>query len=129
MVQLNILSGKMAGASWSTRRFPVHIGRSAKADLQIEENGIWDDHLQLDLNPAEGFRLRTQANALATVNGQPANEALLRNGDLIQIGPTRIQFWLSETHQRGLRPREWLTWAGIAAICLGQVALVYWLLR
>jgi len=36
---------------------------------------------------------------------------------------------LSETRQRGLRFREWLTWAGIAAVNLGQVALIYWLIR
>ena len=40
-----------------------------------------------------------------------------------------MQFWLSETRQAGLRFREGLTWAGIAAISLGQVGLIYWLLR
>jgi len=129
MVQLKILSGKMAGASWSARRFPVRIGRSPKADLQIEESGVWDEHIQIELNPVEGFRLRAQPNAVAVVNSQPANDIVLRNGDLIQIGSSRMQFWLSETRQRGLRFREWLTWTGIAAISLGQVALIYWLLR
>jgi len=129
MVQLNILSGKMAGDSWSARRFPVRIGRSSKADLQIEENGVWDEHIQIELSPAEGFRLRTQPNAVAIVNSQPTNDVLLRNGDLIQIGSSKMQFWLSETRQRGLRFREWLTWAGIAAVSLGQVALIYWLIR
>ena len=63
------------------------------------------------------------------VNSQAANDVLLRNGDLIQLGSSKLQFWLSETRQRGLRFREWLTWSGIAAISLGQVALIYWLLR
>jgi hypothetical protein len=40
-----------------------------------------------------------------------------------------MQFWLSETHQAGLRVREGLTWAGIAAISLGQIGLIHWLLR
>ena len=129
MIQLNILSGKKTGTSWSTRRFPVHIGRSADADLQIVENGVWDDHIEIDLKRTEGFLLRTRPEAPASINGEPANQAVLGNGDVIQIGSARIQFWLSETRQRGLRVREWLTWAGIATICLGQVALIYWLLR
>ena len=128
MVQLNILSGKMAGGSWSARLFPVRIGRSSKADLQIEENGVWDEHVQIELSPAEGFRLRTQPNAVAIVNSQPTNDVLLRNGDLIQIGSSKMQFWLSETRQRGLRTREFLTWFALAALCAGQILLIYALL-
>jgi hypothetical protein len=63
------------------------------------------------------------------VNGQPVQQAVLRNGDAIDIGSLRLRFWLSETRQAGLRFREGITWAGIAAISLGQVALIYWLLH
>ena len=48
---------------------------------------------------------------------------------LIELGSLRMQFWLNETRQAGLRFREGLTWAGIAAISLGQVGLIYWLLH
>jgi pSer/pThr/pTyr-binding forkhead associated (FHA) protein len=129
MVQLKLLSGKRAGTTWVARRFPVRIGRSAAADLQLEEVGVWDQHLQLDFNPAEGIVLSVQQHALASVNGQPVHQAVLRNGDVIEIGSLRMQFWLSETRQAGLRLREGLTWAGIAAISLGQVGLIYWILR
>ena len=40
-----------------------------------------------------------------------------------------MQFWLGDPRQRGLRIREGFVWTLIAAISLGQVALVYWLLR
>ena len=129
MVLLKVLSGKRAGTAWVGRRFPVRIGRSAAADLQLEESGIWDQHLQLDFNPAEGIVLSAQPNALAAVNGHPVDRTVLRNGDSIEIGALKLQFWLTETCQRGLRFREGLTWAGIAAISLGQVGLIYWLLR
>jgi len=129
MVQLKVLSGKKAGTTWVARRFPVRIGRSADADLRLEEHGVWDEHLQLDFNPAEGIVMSAQPNALATVNGQPVQQAVLRNGDAIDIGSLRLRFWLSETRQTGLRFREGITWAGIAAISLGQVALIYWLLH
>jgi hypothetical protein len=129
MVQLKVLSGKRAGTTWVARRFPVRIGRSGATDLQLEEVGVWDQHLQLDFDPAEGIVLSVQQNALASVNGQPVHQAVLRNGDAIEIGSLRMQFWLSETRQAGLRLREGLTWAGIAAISLGQVGLIYWILR
>jgi pSer/pThr/pTyr-binding forkhead associated (FHA) protein len=129
MVQLKVLSGKKAGTIWVARRFPVRIGRSAASDLQLEEVGVWDEHVQLDFKPAEGIVLSAQPNALTSVNGQPVREAVLRNGDAIEIGALKIQFWLSETRQVGLRFREGLTWAGIAAISLSQVGLIYWLLH
>ena len=129
MVQLKVLSGKKAGTTWVARRFPVSIGRSADADLRLEEHGVWDEHLQLDFDPAEGIVMSAQPNALATVNGQPAQQAVLRNGDVIDVGSLRMRFWLSETRQAGLRFREGMTWAGIAAISLGQIGLIYWLLH
>jgi pSer/pThr/pTyr-binding forkhead associated (FHA) protein len=129
MVQLKILSGKRAGTAWTARRFPIRIGRSPEADLQVEEAGVWDQHLQLDFKPSTGLVLTTQANALASVNSQPVQQAVLRNGDAIQIGSLRLQFWLSETQQVGLRFRETCTWAAIALISLGQVALIYLLVR
>ena len=129
MVQLKILSGKKAGDSYVARRFPVRIGRAATDDLQLDEDGVWDRHLQLDFNPADGFRVSARPDALAAVNGQPLRQTLLRNGDTLELGSLKIQFWLSETRQRGLRLREWLTWTAIAAISLGQIAVIYLLLR
>jgi pSer/pThr/pTyr-binding forkhead associated (FHA) protein len=129
MVQLKVLTGKQEGTAWTVRRFPVRIGRSSHADLRSEESGVWDQHLKLDFDPAVGLVLTTQPKALTTVNGESVNRAVLRNGDIIQLGSLMLQFWLSETRQRGLRFREGLTWATLAAISLGQVAIIYWLVR
>jgi hypothetical protein len=128
MVQLKILSGKKAGETWVTRRFPVHLGRAAGADLQLEEEGVWDQHLSIEFRPREGLFLKPAANALVAVNTLPTEEVLLRNGDLIELGSVKLQFWLSETCQTGLGARETLTWAGVAAVFLAQVGLLYWLL-
>lgn len=129
MVLFKILSGKKAGASWAARRFPVRVGRAPANDLQLEDAGIWDEHLLLSFQPQSGFLLSTRGEALASVNGQPVQETLLRNGDTLQLGSVRLQFWLADTRQSGLLIREWLTWTAIAGICLGQVGIIYWLLR
>lgn len=129
MVRLNVLSGKKAGASWVARHFPVHIGRSPTADVHLEDNGIWEDHLQIDFVPAEGFVFNTHSQALAAVNGQRIQNGVLHNGDVIEIGSAKIRFWLGDVRQRRLRLREVLTWTIVVAVTSAEVALVYWLLR
>jgi pSer/pThr/pTyr-binding forkhead associated (FHA) protein len=129
MIQLNILSGKQAGAQSAARRFPFCIGRAAENDLQLEDDGVWDRHLVLGFQKGEGFKLATSANALANVNGEPVEEKILRNGDIITIGSARLQFWLAAAQQRGLRLRENFVWALLLFVTLGQCILICWLLR
>ncbi|HEV2209615.1 MAG TPA: FHA domain-containing protein [Verrucomicrobiae bacterium] len=128
MVQLSDLSGKTAGATWAARRFPVLIGRGVAADLRVEADGVWDQHARLEFHPLDGFVLRAQGEALASINGQPVQEAVLRNGDVIELGSLKLQFWLSETRQTGLTAREWMVWFGIGLVLMSEVALIYRLL-
>ncbi len=67
--------------------------------------------------------------ALAVVNGTQVTRAILRNGDTIDCGSAKLQFWLADSVQRGLRPREFAAWAGIVMVLLLQVGLLYWLLH
>lgn len=127
MLQLRIRSGKAAGTEWIAHHFPVRIGRAANADLRLEDEGVWDSHLEIDLRPGEGFFLSVTPGAYACINSQPTEHSLLRNGDQIELGAARLQFALTPTRSRALRWREVLTWVVIALLCLGQVALVYWL--
>ena len=129
MVQLDVLSGKQAGAVMVSRRLPFTIGRNGSANLRLEEEGVWDRHVELDLRMPEGVVLKVHPRAGATVNDQAVQQALLRNGDVIGVGTVKIRFWLSESRRLGLRTREALTWAALAALCVGQVALIYRLLR
>ena len=129
MVQFNILTGKKAGAQPAARRFPFRIGRAPGNDLQLDDDGIWDQHLTLDFNRQKGFTLATAPNALVTVNGGPVQTAILRNGDFITLGSAKLQFWLAAARQRGLRLREAFVWALLAAVTATQFALIYWLIR
>ena len=129
MIQLRILSGKKAGTIWVARRFPVRIGRSATANLRLEEDGVWEQHLLIEFKRGEGYLLATQGEALASVNGEPVGQTLLHNGDYITVGSVEFQFWLGEVRQSGLGLRETVTWLAIGAVWLGQFALIYWLVR
>ena len=128
MVELRILVGKMAGSQSLVRHFPFRIGRAAGNDLQLTDDGAWDQHLRLEFHRREGFRLVTAQQALVMVNSKPVETALLRNGDLITIGSVKLQFWLAAARQRGLRTREAFVWMVLLAVLLGQFALIYWLL-
>jgi pSer/pThr/pTyr-binding forkhead associated (FHA) protein len=129
MVHLRVISGQRAGEVFAAGRFPVRIGRSPQADLVFTDAGVWDQHLQLEVDTDSGFVLHACPPAMATLNGQPLNRGLLRNGDVIDAGALRLQFWLAEPVRRIFRVREALTWAGLALLCAAQVALVYWISR
>lgn len=69
------------------------------------------------------------ADTAVVIEGKPVQKALLRNGETIEIGTTKILFGLSATKQKGLAVREFLTWSALVALCFGQIALIYKLLR
>jgi len=129
MVQLNILSGKKAGTQAVARRFPFRIGRAAGNELQLEDEGVWDRHLELEFSGQKGFTLLTATNALAAVNNEPVQTVMLRNGDVITIGSARLQFWLVAARQRSLRLREAFVWILLVAVTAVQFALIYWLVH
>ena len=128
MIQLNVLSGKKAGSQAVVRRFPFRVGRAPGNHLQLEDDGVWDRHLALELQGG-GFHLAVAPGALAAVNGEPFQNQILRNGDTITIGSAKVQFWLAAARQRGLRTRELFVWALIILVTAIQFALIYWLIR
>ena len=127
MVQLIVLTGKRAGTQAVARRFPFAVGRAAQAGLVLEDDGVWDRHLEIDLRSPDGALLKASPEALTIVNGESVREAVLHNGDILELGSVKLRFGLSPTRQRSLRLREALTWIALAALCLAQVALIYWL--
>lgn len=127
MVQLKILTGRQAGLACAPQQFPCIVGRSASAEVRVDEDGVWDRHLEITSDFPEGFILKTLPNCLASINGQRFERAVLRNGDIIEVGLFRMQFSLKETQQKSLRTREVLTWLSLGILSFGQIGLVYWL--
>jgi pSer/pThr/pTyr-binding forkhead associated (FHA) protein len=129
MIRFKIVSGKMAGTERVARHFPFRIGRSPTTDLQLDDAGVWDQHLELKFDSTAGFVLTTHPQALTTVNGLPVREAILRNGDAIEIGALKMLFWLGDTRQISLRFRECATWVAFVLVVVVQLGLIYWLMR
>jgi hypothetical protein len=127
VIQLDVLNGTKAGSQWVARRFPFPLGRSPQAALVLADPGVWEQHAAFTLRSGEGVMVSAATDAFVAVNGQRVQQAILRNGDLIEAGSVKMRFGLSPAPQRSLRLRETLTWFSLAVLCLGQVALIYWL--
>jgi pSer/pThr/pTyr-binding forkhead associated (FHA) protein len=125
MVQLRVLSGKQAGLQCAARRFPFRIGRAPDNDLRLDDDGVWDRHASLAFDPAEGFVLRAESDALVSVNHQTVQSVRLRNGDRIQIGAATLQFWLAPLAQRSHRWREALVWALVLGVAIAQGIVIF----
>jgi pSer/pThr/pTyr-binding forkhead associated (FHA) protein len=124
MIQLQILNGKMAGVTWTARHFPVRIGRNRANDLQLEDPGIWDNHLTVELTPAGDFLASTPPQATATFNQQPSMTHRLRAGDSIEIGSARLRFWISPPQRTSLTFSEATVWVIILIIFIAQVLVI-----
>jgi pSer/pThr/pTyr-binding forkhead associated (FHA) protein len=129
MIQLLILAGKKATGQLIARHFPFCIGRAPGNDLQLDDDGVWDQHLRLEVHPQQGITLTAAPNALVTVNSRPVQTALLRNGDVITLGAAKLQFWLATVRQQGLRLHEGFVWALLSLVVLCEILLIYWLIR
>ncbi len=128
MVQLRVLNGSRAGTAQTVSHFPCTIGRSTGDGLQLVEVGVWENHLQLDLQVPAGFRLCRLGQGRASVNGSEFDELVLHNGDVIELGAVKVQFWLAEVRQSDNGARETLVWLGLGALILLEAALIVWLL-
>jgi len=128
VIQLQLLSGHRTGAVFHFTHFPICAGRKPDLELPLDEPGVWQRHFMIDWT-AKGLVLEVEPQALLHIKDAPVQSAILRDGDIITVGALKIRFSFSPVRQSSLAPREWLTWIALGALCLGQVALVYWLIR
>jgi hypothetical protein len=129
MIQLHILSGKKAGATISVSRFPFQVGRTPSSALAFDDAGVWEQHFEITWPTRETLVLQSNSKATTVVNGAKVKGAALREGDVIEAGAVKMRFGFAPVRQKSLAMREILTWIGLGALSLGQVALIYQLLR
>ena len=125
MVQIQILNGAKAGTRWVAGPLPFSVGRSAEDSLRLDDAGVWEHHCRVELREDHRAALVAAPDALTAVNGQPTQDIVLRNGDIIELGSLRLQFGFTPTSHRSLRLREITTWVAFALLALTQVALIY----
>mgnify|MGYP001765262258 CR=1 FL=1 len=88
-----VIHGEELGRKYDLVSSPVVIGRSSKADIQVDQDSVSRNHAKLTL---DGGRLTIED--LGSTNGTIVNDehiegpARLRNGDFIKIGRTIFKF-------------------------------------
>jgi diguanylate cyclase (GGDEF)-like protein len=101
---LTVLTGLCAGRVVVVDQEPVTIGRAADADLAVDETGVSRRHARISLAPAGGFYVEDLGSRNGTfVGGGRVGVALLKEGDLLQLGPhLRMRFALVDSVEESL---------------------------
>ncbi len=120
----------MADSQLEVRHFPFLIGRSSESELILRDQGVWDQHLRIDLIPEGYLHCQVIGQAIAMDDkGQSFQNIRLNNGQKISIGETTLQFWISTPIRKGNRIKELISSGIITFMTLIQLFLVYLLLR
>ena len=124
MIQLFVLSGKSLSNRYSSRRFPFTVGRSKSDDFTIEGDGVWEKHFELQCVLGSGYQLKNNPKAITTVNGTQVQSIFLKNGDEIEMGGVKLQFWLSPMKQSPFVLAEIVFWVGLFLLVLFEIICV-----
>lgn len=88
---------------------------------------MWEGHASIALTPSGFFDLIARPEAMVYVDGVRVTETRIKEGDIIDLGAVKLVFHLASAKQRGLALREWILWAVLFALALGQLILMFWL--
>src|SRR6516225_4327125 len=93
-VELLVLNGRQKGARRSLDGAMTLLGRDPDCDLRLNVEEVEPFHCAIAGGPDE-VKLRDLNSARGTfVNGQRIRVALLRDGDLLDVGPFRFRVLL-----------------------------------
>jgi len=89
---LVVIYGMDLGKKYNLDRQAIIIGRSSKADIQIDQESVSRNHCKL-INTGKTIMLRDLGSTNGTyVNDELIDEYVLRDGDLIKIGRSIFKF-------------------------------------
>ena len=89
---LVVIYGLELGKKFNLNRPQIVIGRSSKADIQIDQEAVSRNHCKI-INTGNAIMLRDMGSTNGTyVNDEMIDEYVLRDGDFIKIGRTIFKF-------------------------------------
>jgi hypothetical protein len=99
-VRLTVETGPLAGTVVSLdRALPAVLGSSPDCAICVQEPGVLPQHAIVKALKESGFGVKALAAGLR-LNGEAIEAAPLHDGDVLELGTTRIAF--GELQQRGL---------------------------
>ena len=109
--------------------FPFSVGRAAGSALRVEAPGVWDRHLQFELEPREGLFVVAHDGALVRYKGETITRQRVKNGDEFEMGGAVLRVGIGTVRRRRLGFWEWVVWGLLLAAVVTQVVLALWLLE
>lgn len=89
---LVVIYGMDLGKKYAINQREIVIGRSSKADIQVDQESVSRSHSKI-INTGKTLILRDLGSTNGTyVNDELVDEYMLRDGDLIKIGRTIFKF-------------------------------------
>ena len=89
---LVVIYGLDLGKKYNVDRPAIVIGRSSKADIQVDQESVSRNHCKL-INTGKSIMLRDLGSTNGTyVNDELVDEYVLRDGDLIKVGRCIFKF-------------------------------------
>lgn len=92
---LDVLEGQARGTRYWIERQRTVLGRSARADIELTDDGISREHAKITVDEDGIVSLVDLGSTNGTfLNEAPIDAAVVRAGDRIRLGPDlTLQFW------------------------------------
>ncbi len=96
MYKLIVTAGPDKGLAFTlTAGQTVQVGRSQAATTQLTDPAVSRVHCEIEADAGQAVLHNISANG-TLVNGEPATERLLKNGDMIRVGNSELRFHAAE---------------------------------
>jgi hypothetical protein len=92
LAHLDISSGRYPGVTMPIKKTRVLIGRGSYCDLRLNDPGVSRTHALLQFSQGVWYIIDQQSKLGVYVNGVRIQSSILRPGDQILVGHTRIGF-------------------------------------
>jgi len=80
------------GRRFDLRRGGNIIGRGSESDLQLLDQGVSRKHMNVEFDGAYATVHDLGSTNGTTVNGHPVGSQVLRHGDVVRVGHTKLVF-------------------------------------
>lgn len=124
MVQFEVFRSGQKPVVHPVAALPCRIGRSGKCGLRLQEPGIWEEHVELSQGADDSFQISRVGEGSLILNGESRDDGRLVNGDTIELGATKLRFWLTPVRPRSQVAGDWMFWALVSTVLIAMVGLL-----
>ncbi|HMK73576.1 MAG TPA: FHA domain-containing protein [Myxococcaceae bacterium] len=90
--RLLVLTGRLQGTVLTVARTEVRLGKDPQAEISLPYRSLADFHCKLVQSSTGEWLVQGVGQAGVRVNGAPAADAPLRDGDLLELGRLQLRF-------------------------------------